>query len=383
MLLARRFGLNIQIAVAESAAHALTLARVCPGKAPPGSGELPHTVSIHALFDFSDPFQALEPECRREIEAIITALETLGIRTIGEFMSLPSRGLASRFGKKGLELMSRLKGRSEPPWPRFYPAELISEEADTECFDLESLSFVLKGLIDRAMARLRGRAERAALVRVGVEFEKWSTIENHVREWKIALPIPQGAAVGLLPIVQEYLGFDMGRAALPAPVQKLIFEVLETAPGRGAQRDFFSKQEEESEVLDSLVGRLVQKLGDKQVFKARPVERYAPEGAYVREHDFELEVGESLFVGRRPTRLLSNPEPIENRGSVLAHSRFRKEWHPLRWEGPERLCGEWWSHSFSRDYYRIATAEGEMLWVYSDLQPGADRPSIFLHGYFD
>src|SRR5262249_19579199 len=151
--------------------------------------------------------------------------------------------------------------------------------------------------------------------------------------------------------------------ALGAPVVKVSFEVLESVPGNGAQKDFFNRREQEKEAWNALVGRLSYKLGNGRVFVALPVERYLPEKAWKRGLEF-MRAAESSFPpveesewAERPARLLRKPEPIEKEGDVLVHPRTGKEWRVLKWEGPERLSGEWWNdpkfEGFHRDYFRV------------------------------
>src|SRR5690606_10938698 len=65
-----------------------------------------------------------------------------------------------------------------------------------------------------------------------------------------------------------------------APVTEIQLAVLESAPGSGSQREFFSRQEEECESWSSLVGRLSEKLGKDRVFVAEWLERRIPERAW-------------------------------------------------------------------------------------------------------
>jgi protein ImuB len=411
--LAQRFGVRCRVAVADNAPSALAMARYPMYQRTKNLRDLP----LAALFDYAHPFadRTDDGDLRRRMNAKITAmihvLELLGVRSLGEFATLPRETLASRFGKEAIQLSARIWGMEDPAWPVFRPVDPILEKEEVDDVvsqrgteGLEALVFVLRGVVDRAMARLRGRGERASVIRLGIETEKWSVLKTRKREWRIELPLAHGSVAGLVPILQERLSFDLQREPLRAPIQRLELEIVESVPGVCAQRDLFSRKEEEAEEWRALVGRLTQKLGKNRAFVAQPVERYLPERAYARVLQDPVTQGAVALAAaeqlpERPARLLKNPEPLSRQGQVLQSTRGRR-WRALDWLGPERLAGEWWKDpefkGFKRDYYRVVTEGGELLWVYINrlvAQNQATLPQqgglpvmqeeLFLHGYFD
>jgi protein ImuB len=379
--LARRFECSFQIAFAEDAPRALALARLNAAHA-----ELP----VEALADYSNPFGS-NPEDLRLVRDMTQTLLKLGVETIPMFLALPARSLPSRFGKLGLLLHQRIREAASIPWPRFMPPERVIEKAQFEIgqpfHDLEPLIFSLKPVMDRAMARLKGRGERVTSLRIRLRLERYSNLsqEEASRTWKLDLALPQGSSVGLLPLIRERLGFDLSQKPLPSPVTDLEFEVLETAPGVGAQRDFFDAREEEVEAWNSLIARLAEKLGEGKVFLADPVERYLPEKTWVKRTELSLEARESARTGiqdvlpERPLRVLQSPVPLHKSGGVLRLSDSSRRWRVLQAEGPEILSGEWWFRQFQRSYFKLATDSGEHLWVFQT--PASE--TLYLHGYFD
>ncbi len=84
----------------------------------------------------------------------------------------------------------------------------------------------------------------------------------------------------------------------------------------------------------------------------------------------------------RPTRLLAPPRPVvaEGEGGRLTALRVGGKAYPVvGLVGPERLCGEWWSEPFDRDYYRVWLGGLGEVWVFRD---GGDG-HLYLHGLFD
>jgi protein ImuB len=401
--LAKRFGCPTpRIAIANDAPTALAMARF----GEPDARKLP----LEALADYASPF-ALDEETHKKSALIVRLLKELGLRTLEDFSKLPAGSLASRFGREGAELSREIEDNLKAPWPMFRVPEQVCEQTTLEDVEtlgavagLEPLFFVLKTVIDRAMARLRARGLRAA--RVDLTF----TLERpHVpRSWAIALPLPQGSAHGLLPILRDRLYHDLERRPLAAPVTAARLTVIETAPGHGAQKDFFNRREEEAEAWDALVARLSEKLGRNRAFMAMPVDRHLPEGTWMpvlemretpkpkRPRWSAAESSAALDLAAvaaaefaipdepaRPLRLLPKPERIRLQGDILARAPG-KRWRALEWHGPERLSGEWWldarnARGFARDYYRVVTESGEQLWVFQTSR----QSELYLHGYFD
>jgi hypothetical protein len=391
---------GVRVAIADSAAEALASARY---------PEYSHTrdlkkLPLAALHDYAHPFQ-WDADIEKRVLRIICILESLGIEDVAGFATLPRQSLASRLGKEAVHLMTRVwggEGCAPVAWPGFHPLPSIIErdevkdpEAHGLCADLEGCVFVLRALADRAMARLRGRGERALMIEVRFG------LAAGAREWRIEFALPQGSASGMIPILRERLAHELRRAPLGGPVEWMEVEIIESVPGAGTQKDFFSRKEEEREAWDALVARLSSRLGKERVFVAFPRERYLPERAYVRRTVSvpmlgnaqngrvlrAVEDSEVLDWAPRPARVLKHPEPLLKDGRALK-TLCGKQWKAVSWEGPERLSGEWWKDSefegFSRDYYRVITEGGEQLWVYVNKKAhGAKSPSFFLHGYFD
>lgn len=93
-----------------------------------------------------------------------SALERLGIATLGELAALPRAAVADRFGAAGLHALDLVRGAGGPPRPRL-PGERVSESiALPEAALGVQLEHALRLLVDRLLARRerRGRTLRAA-----------------------------------------------------------------------------------------------------------------------------------------------------------------------------------------------------------------------------
>ena len=200
------------------------------------------------------------------------------------------------------------------------------------------------------------------------------------RELKVQLPLPQSDPRSVLQFLQERITKELERRPLEEALEGLSLEVTETAPFLDAQRDFFSKVEEEKEGWASLLARLRERLGENSSFLAAPSPRLLPEAAWEKS----TEPGQAELmpvVSERPLRMLRVPVPLERNGDELRMRR--RHWRITSFEGPERLQGEWWlsAGGFSREYFRVGTEHGPLLWVFRD--PSEPNGTLFLHGFYD
>ena len=92
----------------------------------------------------------------------------------------------------------------------------------------------------------------------------------------------------------------------------------------------------------------------------------------------------------RPLHLFDPPQPIEVVAEVPDgpphRFRWRRDLHEVRrFEGPERIAGEWWRQEApTRDYFRVEDAEGRRFWMFREglFQVETTHPRWFVHGLF-
>ncbi|HEY5142511.1 MAG TPA: hypothetical protein VII98_03320 [Solirubrobacteraceae bacterium] len=161
--------------------------------------------------------------------ALPTALERLGIVTLGQLAALPRAAVADRFGPAGLEAHDLARGRDAPLRPRV-PGELLEETLDLEeSASGQQLERALGLLIDRLLARRerRGRTLRAAVLSaVLVEGGTWR--ERVVFREPLADPLRMRLALtsrlALLPAPAESLRLAAERLGPPAAPGRALFD---------------------------------------------------------------------------------------------------------------------------------------------------------------
>jgi hypothetical protein len=349
-------------------------------------------VSTEVLIGFTNPFVDPSEETKR-IQKWIELLSVLGIKTLRRFLELPPKTLASRFGKSALELVARITQETNPYWPEFQPAAVLTESeslvdslGDPMAPDLEGLLFALKRALDRLCSRALGAQKRISAFDLRIEFQNLETSKTQDFFSSILLPVAQGSSLPILRILRDRLAFDWQKRPLNGPLTFSEITVTETLPSRRTQLDFFDSAPIQAEALDQLLGRLLSKCGKESVFCAQSRDKHLPELSWKAEFNPELsgKNSEELigvpFLKNRPCRLLQQPAPIElNLEGGLLVLKNRKA-TLLSSQGPERLGGEWWeagsTHS-DREYYQITLETGENWWVFKS------ENRFFLHGFFD
>ena len=170
----RRFKVQPQIGIANLIPEALARARF----------KKPH-LPIEALIDYASPF-SLECPLQEQAKKLVIVMRKLGIFTLDEFEKIPIKSIVVRFGKLGLLLRHLLSESAFIPWPPFCPQERCIERSILEethhVQTLESVLFIVKRLIDRAMARLRGLGRRALKVTVTFKLEPYSIVKKSSNE---------------------------------------------------------------------------------------------------------------------------------------------------------------------------------------------------------
>ncbi|CEG10603.1 hypothetical protein BN961_04043 [Afipia felis] len=153
--------------------------------------------------------------------------------------------------------------------------------------------------------------------------------------------------------------------------------------------------EERAPDVSDLIDTLMNRVGERAIYRLAPVASDVPERSVGRVPAMSADTGAS-WPGHwpRPSRLLPLPEPIETVALLPDHPPVSFTWRGVRRrvrraDGPERVFGEWWKRDAElvavRDYFRVEDDAGERYWLYragdgEDAATGSHR--WFLHGVF-
>jgi protein ImuB len=302
------------------------------------------------------------------------ALEKLAVYTVGDLAALPRAGIARRFGPEAVALHALCRGEAWDPLRPRPPAEALSGHLDLDDpeADLDSLLFLLKRLLDPLLARLHARGEALTALDFHLQLSPRRLDEppGRCREaLRPAEPTLDGAQLlGLVRLRLETLALAAGVTRLELAVTgvRTAQQQLCLPAGAGArQRD-----------LDAgarAFARLRARHGPDVVVRAQLREAHLPEarvGWQPLSRIIPAGVVPAGAQGTRRTlvrRLLARATPLPA-PDTAAQNRLCA--------GPYLISGGWWRKQVERDYYFVAGAAGERLWVYHDRQ----RRRWYLHG---
>lgn len=357
-----RAGLSVQIGLADTRGAAWAMAHYGEGRAEPGQ-------PLAALAQL--PVAALRLE-----DKVNTALQRLGLRTIGDLENAARGPLTRRFGP-GLPMrLDQALGRQpeqitplgEPP---HYGARLTLPDPIGLFGDvMAGAARLLDQLCDRLKAQEAGARQLVLTLR---------RVDQVSQQVELRLAAPMRDAARILPLFERGIGevdagYGIDQMRLEATRVELlpVHQVSHVSPGRGDR-------------LDDLITRIGTRIGLENVQRFLPADSHIPERGFIVAAAAYSEPGGPWVVPRpRPLRLFP-PESIAGTG---ARPPLRFRWRRMslalaRATGPERIAPEWWLEDESwrngmRDYWHVETRQGRRLWLFYTPQ----NPGWFVQGEF-
>lgn len=336
------------------------------------------------------PLALLEPE-----PWLAPLLDGVGLTTCGELAAQPREAVEVRLGPEGVRLWRLARGDDTRmifrPIPPERPHASI-DFVDYQVTDAARLVFSSNALLGTVCDTLQTRGERARVMALSLFLGSGSVLR---RELRCSRPTAQRGPW------LERIRDELERLTLPDTVSGVMLESVGEEPISAAQGDLFDRGFATAGAVEEAVARLADRLGavflepersDHPLAEARTGWRVrepaavvgsgAGKGAAVMESPAETaEPSPSLAL-----QLLPRPR------AVGVRTRRRRD-HQLpvayrdggRWveivqaAGPDRVSGGHDGDAFAREYFRCATAEGKLLWLFRD----GRGDGWHLHGWWD
>jgi protein ImuB len=331
-------------------------------------------------------------------ESLHETFRALGLRKVHDLVRRSRGELEARFGPEGVRAHRLACGEDDRAFHALrsegLPEAALALEPPAE--GLEPLLFVLRHLLARVCADLSGIGRAAARIEIGM------TLEGGGRSTATVAPARPTRREGLL--------HDLCRAALEraledngrltSPVEEFSIRVLSIAAPDTRQGDLFVTEWRDPMAAAAALSRLRGRLGKNGVVwpapradrrpetrnSWRPVEmEIAAHGS--RRNSVMERAAETAVSGTLPgvLRLLPEPLPVQVKTvagrplEVIDTGRTREI---VVAEGPERLSGDWWKDPYRREYFRVCTVDGELLWLYREIRHSGEL-RWWLHGWWD
>jgi protein ImuB len=422
---AARVGLGVRVAIAASkgvarlATRARELAQV-PTAAGPARAAL----------------ASIPVEMLAEDAELVAAFRRWGLRTAGDVAALPEGAVGLRLGPAGARAARLARGIDDEPFVPRLPDDALEEaiELDYPVAELEPFAFVLRGLVDRALTRLRERSLACAGLTLRLALDP-----RGVDVRTVPIAAPTGDAATLLQLAR----LDLARRPPAAPIIGVRLLAL-PARVRATQLDILRPAGPAPDRLAATIARLAALVGPDNVGapavedtwreEAVAVTTYeparpdsAPLPAKRGEADGRRPAGEGSggATGTRPLTLTLSPlrgarangcgapgsstqageprlairrrrppeeiEMLVDREGLAAFRGRETTARVLVAAGPYRLSGEWWKdeakpeqaaaeeHGWSRTYWDVHASDGAVYRVHQDQRDGR----WYLDGYYD
>ncbi len=369
----RARGLHTRVAIADTVGGAWALA--VAGAEP---------LEIAPCGQTSARLVPLPPAALRIDERVTEQLDALGIRTIGDLLTLPRSVLPARFGPQLVRRLQQALGEihEEISACAFTQPPAAGIAFETPLADRATIEQVTKRLLADLYRQLAQRVLAVARVDCLLTFEDAAPrvlevgLSRATQSWR--------HVTALVCRRLETVDFSPGLSGL-----RLV--AARTERFRCGQIELFEPVDPAGEEeLGRLLDRFRNRLGPDGVVVAELVPDYQPEFAFRYRRVVTPGGGDRSsqdgvrFPLPRPARLLPRPllirvvvSPAD--GVPVTMTIRGRAVRVVRAWGPERIETGWWrGPDVRRDYFRVLTGSGGQVWVFCDRTDGR----WYYHGTF-
>lgn len=330
------------------------------------------------------PVQLLAPS-----PPLAATLARWGVRTLGDLAALPASAVATRLGPEAAQLARRARGEDEQPLvARALPLQFAEAATlDYGVDNLEPFLFVVRGLLDRLLARLTVRGLVCGDLRLSL-----GLADGGREERTVAVAAPSTEVKPLLTLVRLHLETHPPRHAVESVRLSAVPERL-----RALQLDLFRPNGPAPAELAAALARLDALCGSARLgvpvvadshrpdayglapFAAAPAADGAPPPAPAHPP-----IALRAVRPPRPLEVFCHRDqpdfvrPVAGDGAAPA---LGCQGRVVTLAGPWRVAGDWWrpGDAFHRDYYDAQLSDGVVYRFYFDLA----QQQWFVDGVYD
>lgn len=321
-------------------------------------------------------------------------LNRLGLKTVGQILTIPRASLRARLGKAITCRLDQALGREGEALSPLMPEPVYA--ARLEFVDpltaMEGLAQTALILVDSVAEKLKADGKGARRFSLALFDTQNGRTEMSVR---MARPSAEPKHIGR--VFKEKLAALEGRFDPTLGFDAAALYAMRAEPLQNRQTDLLesvSDTGDSGERLAQFLDRVTARLGEKAATRFAFEESHWPERAASHmpaSAAAQTSAAPALSVPR-PLMLLPRPEPINVIAVVPDYPPSKFVWrrchHKIaKAEGPERISPEWWSGEqkipAARDYCRVEDERGQRFWLYRErIYDKPQEQRWFMHGLF-
>ena len=323
-------------------------------------------------------------------DLIIKKLTRSGFKTLGELLVLPMAELGKRYGKDFVRYLQQINGELPDPQSNIVFPETF--DYYIECGDaissVDHLLWVMQKVLHRLSNYLRARQMYCGgFIWSLYQQQHYSSINttNNASQGKITIELYLTQARWDMAYFLNLTRIKLEALTLTAPTSAIRLKACDLRPAHYLSTDLlppdiqYSPQRSNG-IFTALIDTLSARLGENSLYQVTNHHRHIPEQASQLAGLLDIDAIcvenneiKTSTTGLRPTWLLRQPSPIQNRQKSLYYQGDLK-----LLQGPERIEGDWWSTAVSRDYYVARRKDDTLYWIYRDRH----TQCWFVHGVF-
>lgn len=313
----------------------------------------------------------------------IELLDKLGLRQVGQFISMPRSALRRRFGDFFLQRLDQALGNEDEIIQPVQPIKLYQERLP--CIEpivtRQGIEIALQRLLTTICDRLQKEAKG-----LRIAIFKGFRVDGKIERIEIGTNRATHNGQHIFKLFETKLD-----QIEPAPgIELFLLEAQKVEDLSPMQESLWEQISGLDNIpLSELLDRVEAKFGNGHVRRYLPDEHYWPERSIKLASSISEKPTTTWKADRpRPLQLLPMPEKIEVAAPVPDYPpmnfRYKGKLHKIiKADGPERIEQEWWlQQGQHRDYYYVEDEEGCRYWLFR-LGHYTDKAyGWFIHGFF-
>ena len=297
----------------------------------------------------------------------IDLLLKLGIRTVRQFVALPSTGIAKRFGPHVEQLHKMARSKFDLPLtPASFKKPLSKRRVlDYPESDVNRLVTVVQQLLDMIIRMLAKQGRLVSELKIWLQFGR---IGSHTEKLRPAVPTRDNRL--LLDLIRLRLQ-TVHRLPDGVVEIKLTARSVNAIPRQDNILDVRPRRD--LDAANRALARVRAELGDETVLRAQLHDAHLPEGQFSWEPLKTLGQAKprKVHTGSLVRRIKLRPVVIEGWGQLQQESledlRLGLNQGTIVSScGPYMVSGGWWRRPVERAYYFAEKRLGEIIWIYYD-----------------